>query len=219
MDILTWSLLNHHRLHCRIFLWIAWRLLAGISAGVLINSKACEDALLDLVQTSKQPDCHILLGAEIDPDPVLSSIPPRSHVIIGGSKRESDRVRQFDQDRDYHYLECSIGTKDEAAKAIDFAVRHRFHHNLGILAQDGHCLRALGTFIQQLIDLDRQDVTLVPRPYLAPGREELPQSLKNLGMIIEAWKLWKYQQKGDVAKLDDIIKYVRRHSAVNSSAH
>jgi hypothetical protein len=80
-----------------------------------------------------------------------------------------------------------------------------------LVVQETHYLRATATAIKWLQKNGSDDVKLIPTPILAPGREDLPRVLQNCAMVIEAWKLWKYQCKGHIATREEIMSYVRLH--------
>ncbi|MDO8686875.1 MAG: hypothetical protein Q7K11_01545 [Candidatus Berkelbacteria bacterium] len=172
---------------------------------ILINANQCTTIAADLFRKGV-PRYFLIMGGFQDPRVCLGTITKGQVFLLGGTEKEQEKLQEQLQDLEIIKLTPSSSTLDEIQKAI--SIVKQYDESLGILVHEMLCVRATCTSIKE-VQKSGKHFRIVPLPCLDYGRETLSPILKGLATLIEAWKLWKYQRKGDVATLSELIEYVR----------
>lgn len=208
MDILSWGARQHSSWLGRCFihpLYLFIRLLTP--KGILINAFACNAAISELYRKTTL-EIMVVLGGFQDPRPHVRRLGFGPLFLLGGNKSEQENFRTALNDCRVMVLPYSKSILEEAQQALIYT-RQKKESRLGIMVHELLCPRATCTFIQQ-VRKGHDNVSIIPYPCLDSHREEMMPAYRNLAVLIEAWKLWWYQRKGDVAILPDLIQYVRK---------
>lgn len=211
MDTLAFGAKTHESRWGRIFIRFLYIIIWAITPkGILINALACQAALVELCRKYR-PDTVVILGGFVSPDLGVANLgyEPK-HLLLGGNLYEQAEY-WYILGNDNQLLPLSKSTLDEARHTLDYLEEMPISPNsIGIISLEILSTRAAATFIQESIN--RGDETLIiPFPCLDSRREEMLPAYRHLAVLIEAWKLWRYQLKGDVATLPTILQYVRDH--------
>lgn len=208
MDILSWGVRNQEKWFGRLFLNIIYFLFRTLTPpSILINASQCAAVVSDLFRKGS-PKCILVLGGLQNPLLEVNSIGPERIYVLGGTEFEQKRLREQFKGQKTIELYPSSSTLEEIAQIMDF-VRFR-DQNIGLLVHEIHATRATSTLIKQIMLTKDAMIYLTPYPCLDYGREQLIPAMRGLAVLVEAWKLWKYQRKGDVAKLLELMEYVRQ---------
>ncbi len=175
---------------------------------ILVNAVSCGLVISELCRGEK-PEISIVMGGVQNPLHTASRLGSSHVFLIGGNRLEQLQLAQLFRGASYEsiLLDSPQSTLEEVKAALDFAAS-RGVNKLGVLTTELFWIRATCTFVKQVRERGL-DLTVIPLPCLDLAGQESLQRYFCLAGLIEAWKLWRYQRRGHVAKRDELIEYVQ----------
>lgn len=99
----------------------------------------------------------------------------------------------------------STNTLDQAEKVIEKAEEEGLEW-IGFMDYEFHATRTVLTLIRQARKRGLV-IKFVPYVYVDNNRRKMLPVLRELGILVEAMKLYRYQRKGDSASLQEAMDY------------
>jgi hypothetical protein len=208
LETLVWSFEIQHHPAGRIAIEAYYRALrAATPTGVLIDQIVCSTFVQGLHRQGRPRVLAVMDGLLCAAARAKELCDRRQIDELWLLCNADEQARFLSRYAPPHLVRFDVSTNTlEQAEKLVARARERGLTEIGVMDYESHVTRTIFTLIKQARKQGAA-VRFIPFTYPDTDRPKAIAALRNLAVLTEAVKLWRYRNKGDVASFEEAEHY------------